>query len=128
MKFAIIEDNPLYATLLRQYLRGTFRDSDIEQFTSGENFIHKAKDHAAYDVIFLDLNLDDKRNTPLISGFDIIEYCRENGVKTRFLLLSSTVRTDDLERANNLNVSFLLKEDFGRIDSPYDITSIVKAI
>jgi len=68
-----------------------------------------------------------KETPPLMSGFDIIEYCRENGVKTRFLLLSSTVRPDDLERAN-LNVSFLLKEDFGRIDSPYDITSIVKAI
>jgi two-component system nitrate/nitrite response regulator NarL len=58
------------------------------------------------DIAIVDINM------PLLNGFELIKKCTEQGLKTKFIILTSHKEKNYILRAKKINVSgYLLKEE-----------------
>ena len=120
MKICIIEDNHLYANLMKRYLSLILKDSEINLVEDAEKYLEDGK---KYDVVFSDIQLHvDKK---AMTGIDLIKERKLNGDKTKYIILSSANEEKNKNEIKELGVDFIQKKDFVRLDSTYDIESMI---
>jgi two-component system nitrate/nitrite response regulator NarL len=106
MRILIVDDHPL----VRKGITSTLSfEEDIEKVLEAStvdeavNLIQMEKPELA----IVDLNLGNE------DGLDIVKSSRRRGVKTKFLILTSSVKKEDYMRAEEVNVDgYILKEAF----------------
>lgn len=106
MKLLIVDDHPLVRKGIVSVL--TF-ERGIEEISEASN-IEEAMNQlqvGAPTLAIVDLYLADE------DGLQIISRSRKNGSKTKFIILTSSIKKDDYIRARELNVDgYILKEAF----------------
>ena len=73
LKIAIVEDNPMFAELLKWELMATDK-WEIDLFSDAESFI---KQEDSYEIIITDYHLDSGTNQHKLNGGDLIHWLRE---------------------------------------------------
>lgn len=106
MKILIVDDHPL----VRKGISSTLSfENDIEKILEASN-IEEAMNQIQTekpDLAIVDLNLGRE------DGLEIVSNSREKGSKTKFLILTSSIKKDDFTRAMEMDVDgYILKEAF----------------
>jgi two-component system, OmpR family, response regulator len=81
-KIFIVEDNPVYQTLVLKQLENI--SQDIHVFSTGENFLAELGHHP--DLIILDYNLDGN-----INGYDVLKELKKLTYKSPVIFFSSNL-------------------------------------
>lgn len=119
MKILIVDDHPLVRKGIASIL------SFEERF---DNILEASNTEEAMDLILteepilaiVDLNLGND------DGLEIVSNSRNKGVKTKFVILTSSVRKDDFTRAMEIGVNgYILKEAFAE-DILYAIRVVLR--
>lgn len=84
LKIFIVEDEELFASLLRDFLIRTLSD-DVEVFPTGEACIESLGQNP--DVIIIDYYLN-SRNKNAADGLEILRRIRNSGNRSRIIILS----------------------------------------
>lgn len=119
MKICIVEDNQLYANLMKRYLSNIMQGSTIDVHSSASQFL--ASDEK-YNLVFMDIQLN--HHAP--SGIDLIRLKQEEGDSTNFILLSSSKRDKYQALADELGIQFIEKDEFAKLDSSYNIKQLIE--
>lgn len=106
MKILIVDDHPL----VRKGVLSTLSfEKDIEKIMEASNInegmslLRKERP----DLVIVDLYLGDE------DGLEIIERARKNNIDTKFLVLTSSLKKEDFNRAEEFGVNgYILKEAF----------------
>ena len=106
MKILIVDDHPL----VRKGVLSTLSfEKDIEKIMEASNInegmsvLRKERP----DLVIVDLYLGDE------DGLEIIERARKNNIDTKFLVLTSSLKKEDFNRAEEFGVDgYILKEAF----------------
>ena len=119
MKILIVDDHPLVRKGIISIL--SFEESIKEIIEAGD--IAEAMKKIQMEkpeVAIVDLNLGYE------DGLEIIEKSREKECKTKFIILTSSIKKDDYTRAKKMNVDgYILKEAFAE-DIIYAISVVVR--
>jgi two-component system OmpR family response regulator len=83
-KIFIVEDEELFASLLKDYLKRNVSD-DVHLFTTGEQCLKEM--HLNPDVIILDYYLNSK-DKEAADGLEILRTIRASGSKSHIIILS----------------------------------------
>lgn len=117
MRILVVDDHPLVRTGISTTL--SFEDDinkviEASNVREAVNMIHKEKP----DLAIVDLNLGSE------DGLDIVKGARGKGTKTKFLILTSSVKKEDYMRSEETNVDgYILKEAFAE-----DILYAIKVV
>ena len=106
MKILIVDDHPL----VRKGISSTLSfEEDIEKILEASNIEEAMKQIQVEnpELAIVDLNLGHE------DGLEIISNSRRKGSKTKFLILTSSIKKDDFTRAKAMDVDgYILKEAF----------------
>lgn len=119
MKILIVDDHPL----VRKGISSTLSfEEDVEtileagNISAAMNFIERERP----DLAIVDLYLGKE------DGLEIIDNCKRQGLNTKILILTSSVRKDDFQRALSMGADgYILKEAFAE-DIIYAIRVILR--
>ena len=106
MKILIVDDHPL----VRKGISSTLSfeeniDKILEAFNIEEAMKHIQAEKPELAIVDLNLGRED--------GLDIVSNARKKGSKTKFLILTSSIKKDDYIRAKAMDVDgYILKEAF----------------
>lgn len=106
MKILIVDDHPLVRKGISSIL---CFEENIEKILEASNMKEAMKliQEEKPELAIVDLNLGSE------DGLDIISSCREKGDKTKFVVLTSSIKKDDYIRAKEIGVDgYVLKEAF----------------
>ena len=119
MKILIVDDHPLVRKGIASIL--SF-EQDFDEILEASN-IEEAMDLILTEepvLAIVDLNLGND------DGLEIVSNSRNKGVKTKFVILTSSVRKDDFTRAMEIGVNgYILKEAFAE-DILYAIRVVLR--
>lgn len=102
-KILIAEDEKPLANAMQLKLKNAGYEAFVAN--DGELAINELK-KGDYDMLFLDLMM------PKVDGFAVLEYAKENKIKTAIVVLSNLSQTDDEQKARKLGaVDFFVKSD-----------------
>ena len=82
-----------------------FKGHEVDDFENGEQLLNNVNP-GDYDCMILDIN------TPEINGFELLEYIRNNGVKTPTLFISALTDVQKVLKAFELGAEDYLKKPF----------------
>ena len=110
IKIIIADDHPLLLKGLTEELVSN-NYNVIDTATNGEDASKLILKHTP-DIAILDIQM------PLLNGFQVIKECRNENLKTKFILLTSHKEKRYVIKAKTLNISgYLLKDEpFGQIE------------
>lgn len=103
-KVLIIEDEPTLARLVSYNLSQEGYEAEV--VGNGAQGLHQAL-HADYAIIFLDLML------PGLSGFEVLQKLRENGVKTPVIILTAKTAEEEVVQGLKLGADDYITKPFG---------------
>lgn len=109
MRIWIVDDSDLDLMINEKLITNQYPDAEIKTFISVkdlQNDIASSDDEEWPQMIISDLNM------PLMGGFDLVDYIQKeySGKNIRFLLLSATVRTEELEKTEMLGSNVQIHE------------------
>ncbi len=106
MKILIVDDHPMVRKGLSATLFLEEGIEDIKEATNVEEAVRIIREDAP-EVAIVDLRLGNE------DGLDIIKVSKQQGSKTKFIVLTSSMKKEDFQRAHQLNVEgYMLKEAF----------------
>jgi two-component system, OmpR family, alkaline phosphatase synthesis response regulator PhoP len=103
-KVLIIEDEPTLARLVSYNLSQEGYEAEV--VGNGAQGLHQAL-HSDYAIIFLDLML------PGLSGFEVLQKLRENGVKTPVIILTAKTAEEEVVQGLKLGADDYITKPFG---------------
>lgn len=103
-KVLIIEDEPTLARLVSYNLSQEGYEAEV--VGNGAQGLHQAL-HSDYAIIFLDLML------PGMSGFEVLQKLRENGVKTPVIILTAKTAEEEVVQGLKLGADDYITKPFG---------------
>ncbi|MEM6685437.1 MAG: response regulator transcription factor [Bacteroidota bacterium] len=104
IKLIIADDHPMLLKGLHEELVAHNYDV-LATAQNGTEALDVILKHQA-DIAILDIEM------PLLNGFEVIKKCKEQGLKTKFILLTSHKEARFIYKAKNLNISgYLLKDE-----------------
>lgn len=112
MRLLLSDDDKDMAQLLSFIL--TDEGYEIDIASSGAETIRKIKEKD-YPLLLLDYDLGD------MTGFDVINFMKENNVLTKIIMISGHTKTELKSRAYNLGVQKF-------IPKPFEINTVVENI
>lgn len=83
-KIYLVEDNPVYQTLILKQLESITQD--IQVFSKGESFITELDINPQPDLVILDYHLDG-----VINGYDVLKYLKTRAVSPPVIFFSSNL-------------------------------------
>ncbi len=117
-KIIIVEDEKAMAKALAIKLKGA--GYEVDNAYSGEEFFEKLKAEQ-FGLVILDIML------PKMSGFEILERMKSEGVKTPVIIASNLSQDEDVKRAKELGaVDFIVKSNTSLIDFVEKVKVILK--
>jgi DNA-binding response OmpR family regulator len=117
-KIIIVEDERPMAKALSIKLQG--EGYDVENAYEGDEFFEKIKGKN-FDLILLDVML------PKMSGFDILEKLKKDGINTPVIISSNLSQAEDIKKAKDLGaVDFVVKSNTSLVDFVEKIKSFLK--
>jgi len=108
MKIGIIEDNPMYAELLRHHLTQHER-FEIDIYHDAESFMKDRKDH---DLVISDYHLNNADDKDHLNGSDVIQWLKNKDSKALVIALSAQKEVKTAIELMKLGIyDYLLKDD-----------------
>ena len=106
MKILIVDDHPLVRKGIASTLSFEENIEEIFEASNIEEAMNKIQEKKP-ELAIVDLNLGYE------DGLEIIENSRKKGSKTKFIILTSSIKKDDFIRAKEMNIDgYILKEAF----------------
>jgi DNA-binding NarL/FixJ family response regulator len=103
-KLIIADDHPMLLKGLHEELIA-HNYQVVATATNGAEALDCISKHQA-DIAILDIEM------PLLNGFEVIKKCKEQALKTKFIVLTSHKEARFIYKAKNLNISgYLLKDE-----------------
>ena len=100
-RIAAVDDDIIVQALIKK----TFSSLEwsVETFSDGKEFLEVLKNDM-YDLIFLDLMM------PVVNGFAVLKYIKENGITTPVIVLSALSRKESVVKVLNFGIkSYVIK-------------------
>jgi len=117
-KIIIVEDEKPMARALAIKLKSA--GYDVDNAYEGEDFFSKVKDNK-YDLALLDIML------PKMSGFDILERMKKEGIKIPVIMASNLSQDEDIKHAKALGaVDFIVKSNTSLMEFVEKVKTILK--
>jgi two-component system response regulator VanR len=113
MKFLIVEDDKDLNDILYDYIKDSFKESDVNQVYDGEKALELFYENT-YDLILLDVML------PGINGFDVCKEIRES-YTTPIIMLSALSDEENQIKGYDLGIDEYVKK-------PYSPKLVIKKI
>ncbi|MYM35681.1 response regulator [Duganella sp. FT50W] len=98
----IVDDSRVSRLMARQYISGLHADWIVEEASTGEESLLKAR-QAAPDLVLMDVNM------PGMGGIAAAEQLRQEFPAVPISLLTANVQTATRERANVMGIGFVEK-------------------
>lgn len=106
MKILVVDDHPLIRRGISSTLSFEDNIGTIQEASNPEEAIEILKADE-FTLAIVDLNLGNR------DGLEIVSKARKLGIKTKFLILTSSIRKEDFFRAKEIGVNgYILKEAF----------------
>jgi DNA-binding NarL/FixJ family response regulator len=105
VKILAVDDHPIFRKGLVALMKDEISDCEISEAENGAEAIEMISKER-FDFLILDIDMPEK------SGIEVLDYLKENGIKTKTIIL--TMHNDELffnEAFNRGSNGFLLKED-----------------
>ncbi|MGL4344437.1 MAG: response regulator [Cellulosilyticaceae bacterium] len=119
MKLLIVDDHEVVRKGLMVTLGYEIKELSSFEAATIEEAIEVLK-REEIEFVLLDVNLAGT------NGLDLVEQCQEEGIKTEFIILTSSSRKGDYIRARELGVSGYILKDSSIEDISYAIRTIQK--
>ena len=103
MKILLMEDELHLRQNIKRFL--VIKGYEVDDFENGEQVL-QSTNPSDYDCMILDVN------TPEIDGFELLEYIRNNGIKTPVLFISALTDVQKVLKAFELGAEDYLKKPF----------------
>jgi len=116
MKFLIVEDDSDLNNILYDYIKDSFKESEVNQVYDGETALELFYENT-YDLILLDVML------PGINGFDVCKEIRES-YSTPIIMLSALSDEENQIKGYDLGVDEFVKKPY----SPKLVIKKIKAV
>jgi CheY-like chemotaxis protein len=110
----LITDDAVYIVDILTKMLSSIGYTNIKGVNSGEDAIKELSNNT-YDVILLDLKMKN------VSGIDVCKYVYENKIKTKIIVITGSILTEDKEVCKNLGVKYFLTK-------PINIENLKKII
>ena len=114
---AICDDEKIFREQMKEILLNYMEDRgvlyEVDIFESGEDFVNQGIEMSKYDIIFLDINMDQ------LDGIMTAKKIRENN-KNMFIVFVTAFINYTLEGYKVEAFRYLLKDDANMIDSIYE--------
>lgn len=119
MNMLIVDDHPLVRKGLISILSTNEKISSIQESSNIADTMHRLIKHKP-DIVVVDLNLGSE------DGVDIILEAKKRKITTKFIILTSSLKRDDYERAVRMDVDgYLLKDAFAE-DILYAVNLVIR--
>lgn len=97
-RVVLVDDNADCNFIMREFIRMVDDAIEVKDFTSASDALDHLRSTAIFpDIIYVDINM------PVTDGFALIEQLQQSMAeqlsRTRIYMLSSSIRTDDRDRA-----------------------------
>ncbi len=87
----LVDDSNLIRRMTRDVLKGLIEDINFTEVSRGEDAVIEALS-GKFDFMTLDLNMPD------ITGFDVLERLKDEGLKTKIVVMSANIQPKAKER------------------------------
>jgi DNA-binding NarL/FixJ family response regulator len=118
IKILVADDHPmLLKGLINELMDQGF--NVLEGASNGAQALHTIGSEVP-DIAIIDINM------PLLNGLEVVNKCKEKGISTRFIILTSYKEKSYILKAKKLNISGYLLKDEPFIEIKRCIQSVLK--
>lgn len=117
MKILLLEDDFSYRVSVAEYLRSL--GYEVDEASNGETACNKIAENS-YHLLILDVKV------PEISGFEVLKYARNIGLKTPTMMMTSLTAIEDLATGYELGCNEYLKKPFNLAELKFRVKELIK--
>lgn len=117
MKILLLEDDFSYRISVAEYLRSL--GYEVDEAGNGETACNKIAGNS-YHLLILDVKV------PEISGFKVLKYARNIGLKTPTMMMTSLTAIEDLATGYELGCNEYLKKPFNLAELKFRVKELIK--
>lgn len=117
MKILLLEDDFSYRVSVAEYLRSL--GYEVDEAGNGETACNKIAENS-YHLLILDVKV------PEISGFEVLKYARNIGLKTPTMMMTSLTAIEDLATGYELGCNEYLKKPFNLAELKFRVKELIK--
>lgn len=117
MKILLLEDDFSYRVSVAEYLRSL--GYEVDEAGNGETACTKIAGNS-YHLLILDVKV------PEISGFEVLKYARNIGLKTPTMMMTSLTAIEDLATGYELGCNEYLKKPFNLAELKFRVKELIK--
>ncbi|MCI6641128.1 MULTISPECIES: response regulator transcription factor [Campylobacter] len=117
MKILLLEDDFSYRISVAEYLRSL--GYEVDEAGNGEIACNKIAENS-YHLLILDVKV------PEISGFEVLKYARNIGLKTPTMMMTSLTAIEDLATGYELGCNEYLKKPFNLAELKFRVKELIK--
>ncbi|CZE47726.1 response regulator transcription factor [Campylobacter geochelonis] len=116
MKILLLEDDHSYRVSIKDFLE--LLEYEVDDFEDGKSAMDAILDNN-YDLLLLDVR------TPKMSGYEVVNLTRKEGIEVPIILVTSLTDIEDLSKGYELGCNDYIRKPFALKELKYRITQAI---